>query len=85
MAEEQQDQEQDQQKSMIETIMSVPGTKVLGPPSDKKKAAERLLNAHADRPSYRKESIMEKFEDSINHAPKSIGERLEGSNDNRLY
>lgn len=73
------DQEQEQKKSMIETIMSVPGTKVLGPPGDKKAAAERILASHQDRPSFRNEKIMDDFADSVNHAPKSIGERLEGS------
>lgn len=78
MAEEQEHKEQEQKKSMIETIMSVPGTKVLGPPGDKKAAAERILTSLKDRPSVRNEKIMDDFADSVNHAPKSLGERIEG-------
>lgn len=68
----------EEQKSMIETIMSVPGTKVIGPAGDKKAAQQRILDSHSDRPSFRNEKIMDEFADSVNHAPKSIGERLEG-------
>lgn len=67
----------EEQKSMIETIMSVPGTKVIGPAGDKKAAQQRILDSHSDRPSFRNEKIMDDFADSVNHAPKSIGERLE--------
>lgn len=67
----------EEQKSMIETIMSVPGAKVIGPAGDKKAAQQRILDSHSDRPSFRNEKIMDDFADSVNHAPKSIGERLE--------
>lgn len=69
---------EEQKKSMIETIQTVAGTKVLGPAGDKKKAAERILRSYEDRSSSRNEKIMADFEDSVNHDAKSLGERIEG-------
>jgi hypothetical protein len=77
MAEEQDPKKDEKQKGMWETIMSVPGTKVLGKQGDKKKAAEQILRNYEDRPSSRNEKIMEDFEDSVHHDAKSIGERIE--------
>ena len=78
MAEERDQPKDEQQKSMIETIMSATGSKVLGPQGDKKKAAERILRSYEDRPSFRNDKIMEDFADSVNHEAKSLGERIEG-------
>lgn len=69
--------EEQDKKSMMEKIMSVPGAKVIGKQEDKKKAAERIMKAYEDRPSFRNEKIMEDFEDSVHHDAKSIGERIE--------
>lgn len=66
------------QKEMVETIMEVEGTKKIGPPPDRKKAAEHILKSYADRPETRDPRIMENFENSMNEPPRSIGERIEG-------
>lgn len=77
MAEEQDQQKGEPQKSMYNKIMSVPGAKVLGKQEDKKKAAEQILRNYQDLPTSRNEKIMEDFEDSVHHEAKSIGERIE--------
>ena len=77
MAEEQDEKKGGQQKSMMESIMGVPGAKVIGKQGDKKKAADQIMKAYEDRPSFRNEKIMEDFEDSVHHEAKSIGERIE--------
>lgn len=77
MAEEQDQQKGEPQKSMYNKIMSVPGAKVLGKQEDKKKAAEQILRNYQDLPTSRNEKIMEDFEDSVHHDAKSIGERIE--------
>jgi hypothetical protein len=77
MAEEQDQQKGEKQKGMMETIMTVPGAKVLGKQEDKKKAAEQIMRNYEDRPTSRDEKIMEDFEDSVHHDAKSIGERIE--------
>lgn len=65
-------------KGMYESIMEVPGTKVIGLPPDKKKQNEQILKAYADSEQTRDPRIMKEFEDSMNHPPRSIGERIEG-------
>lgn len=77
MAEERDQPKDEQKKSMIETIMTVQGAKVLGPPGDKKKAADRIMASYEDAPSFRNEKIMKDFEDTVNKPAKSIGERIE--------
>lgn len=64
-------------RSMYETIMEVPGAKAIGAPPDRKKAADRLVSAYQDSTSRRDEGIMERFADSVNQPPRSIGERME--------
>lgn len=65
-------------KSMYETIMNVEGTKRIGAPPDKKKAAERILAAYQGATSERNEDIQRDLANSVNEPPKSIGERIEG-------
>lgn len=69
---------QQDRKGMYESIMDVAGTKVIGLPPDKKKQGDQLLKAYADREETRDPRIMKEFEDSMNHPPRSIGERIEG-------
>lgn len=66
-------------KPMVETIMNVEGTKKIGPPPDRKKAADHILKSYADSPETRDPRIMQNFENSRNEEPKSIGERIEGN------
>lgn len=66
-------------KPMNETIANVEGTKKIGPPPDRKKAADHILKSYADSPETRDPRIMQGFEDSMNEEPKSIGERIEGN------
>lgn len=65
-------------KSMYETIMGVEGTKKIGAPPDKKKAADRILAAYQGETSERNEDIQKDLANSVNEPPKSIGERIEG-------
>lgn len=76
MTEEQEPKEKS--KSMYETIMNVPGTKKIGAPPDKKKAADRILAAYQDSSSERDEDLQKNLADSVNQPPRSIGERIEG-------
>ncbi|MEX2588527.1 MAG: hypothetical protein WD602_11145 [Actinomycetota bacterium] len=71
-------EEKKDSKSMYETIMNVPGTKQIGAPPDKKKAADRILAAYQDSTSERNEELQKNLADSVNDPPKSIGERIEG-------
>jgi hypothetical protein len=64
-------------RPMVETIMNVEGTKKIGPPPDRKKNNEKILAAYADRPETRDPKYMQGMEDSINKAPKSLGERID--------
>jgi hypothetical protein len=66
-------------RPMNETISKVEGTKKIGLPPDRKKAADHILKSYADSPETRDPRIMENFEDSMNEEPKSIGERIEGN------
>lgn len=76
MTEEQEPKEDS--KSMYETIMTVPGTKQIGAPPDKKKAADRILAAYQGSTSERDEELQKNLADSVNQPAKSIGERIEG-------
>lgn len=76
MTEEQEPKEDS--KSMYETIMTVPGTKQIGAPPDKKKAADRILAAYQGSTSERNEELQKNLADSVNEPARSIGERIEG-------
>lgn len=65
-------------ESMYETIMNVEGTKKIGNPPDKKKAADRILAAYEGTTSERNEDLQKDLANSVNEPPKSIGERIEG-------
>lgn len=71
--------EKKETRPLNETIMDVAGTKQIGPPPDRKKAADHILKSYADRPETRDPSIMANFENSRNEEPRSIGERIEGN------
>lgn len=71
------EEEGSKSKPMIETIMNVQGTKKLGPPPDRKKNNEKILAAYADRAETRDPRYMQGMEDSMNKAPKSLGERID--------
>jgi hypothetical protein len=64
-------------KPMVETIMNVEGTKKIGPAPDRKKNNEKILAAYADRPETRDPRYMQGMEESMNKAPKSLGERID--------
>lgn len=66
-------------RPLAETYMNVEGTKKIGLPPDREKAAKHILDSYADRPETRDPKIMKNFEASMNEEPKSIGERIEGS------
>lgn len=76
MTEEQEPKEDS--KSMYETIMTVPGTKQIGAPPDKKKAADRILAAYQGSTAERDEDLQKNLADSVNQPARSIGERIEG-------
>ena len=76
MAEEEKE-EQQRVGSFYETLNKTAGNKPLGPSDEKKKKEERILGFYADRPSFRNEKIMKDLENTVNEAPKSIGERIE--------
>lgn len=78
MTEEEEATKKTGSKSMYETIMGVAGTKQIGAPPDKKKAADRILAAYEGATSERNEDIQRDLANSVNEPPKSIGERIEG-------
>lgn len=78
MTEEEEEDTKTGSKSMYETIMNVEGTKQIGAPPDKKKAADRILAAYQGETSERNEDIQRDLANSVNEPPKSIGERIEG-------
>ena len=73
------EEEQEQKKSMIETIRRSRAPRCSGPPGGQEEGSRsdsRCLTRVGQ--SSRNEKIMKDFEDSVNHDPKSIGERIEG-------
>jgi len=71
------DEEGTKSKPLVETIMNTAGTKKLGPPPDREKNNDKILAAYADRPETRDPRHMEGMERSMEHDPKSLGERID--------